>query len=62
MRERRPMMRGGDFMDRRGGDPMHMSHKERILKEGRCFTCGDKGHISRECPKQNRPGPNRFEN
>ena len=28
------------------------AEKKRLRDKGRCFYCGDKGHISRTCPKK----------
>ena len=31
---------------------MSASERERYIKDGLCFICGEKGHMSGECPKR----------
>ena len=37
-------------------DVVHLSKedRDRYIKEGRCFNCSNKGHMSRECPNKNK--------
>lgn len=30
--------------------PKHSAERQKRIKEGRCFKCGEKGHISTQCP------------
>ena len=31
--------------------------RDRYIKEGRCFNCSNRGHMSRECPSKNKQFP-----
>jgi hypothetical protein len=33
-------------------DAMTVDKRTKLMKEGRCFTCEDQGHISKDCPKK----------
>src|SRR5204863_1209960 len=33
-----------------------LSHEE-MMKQGICFTCGEKGHISKKCPEKKNDAP-----
>ena len=37
-------------------DVLHLSKedRDRYIKEGCCFNCSNKGHMSRECPNKNK--------
>jgi hypothetical protein len=36
-------------------DALTTEKKEEMMKKGLCFTCGDQGHLSRNCPKKGKP-------
>lgn len=70
--ERRGGFRGGDRDDRddrheRRGPPRNggsrFEEKQRIMREGRCFACGEKGHMVKDCPyaQNQRGGPDHQE-
>jgi len=42
--------------DRRGGPYRGNDEKQRIIREGLCFTCQAKGHISKNCPQNQQSG------
>ena len=39
-------------------NPGRLSNSERdtLMREGRCFSCKEQGHITRECPKKKPTG------
>lgn len=55
-RSRSPRRGGRDYRDRspsyRRGD--RNDSRSRDLKEGRCFHCGERGHMKRDCPNLRR--------
>ena len=42
-------------------DRLTTEERDKCIKEGRCFTCQERGHLTRECPRRqrNRSQPNR---
>ena len=40
----------------------HLTHNERqaLMKLGKCWTCYQKGHISKECPQKGKAGPRKL--
>jgi len=45
-------MMGDNMRDggRGGGNMQRMEEKDRILRQGLCFRCKEKGHRANECP------------
>lgn len=58
--DRRGGFRGADRDDRedrgerrgppRDGGGSRFEEKQRIMREGRCFACNEKGHMVKDCP------------
>jgi Zinc knuckle len=34
--------------------PMDATEREKLMKDGRCFYCKDRGHIATDCPRKGR--------
>jgi hypothetical protein len=48
-------LRGKDNSDTTSGiEKLDKDERQILMKEGKCFNCKEKGHLSRDCPLKNK--------